>query len=90
MRQNLGLMGTTVTDFVKFGDINISATMSNCYAIAKFNKNEVVDNNDITNVPSTLIKCNIYPNPLANKSSLRIKYEMCDDSNIAFSIYHIR
>ncbi|MDD4592612.1 MAG: T9SS type A sorting domain-containing protein [Parabacteroides sp.] len=83
-------LGTPVSDNVNFGSINITATMSSCYAIGKISKGEVVENNDETNASPLVVNMVLYPNPVRSNTSVNIEYQVKTMQNSSIDIFNIK
>lgn len=81
-------MGTPVGDQVSFGSIDITATMSSCYAIGKISKSEVVENNDETNSVTNISRIRVFPNPAVANSSVKIDFDTGTHTPHSISIYN--
>lgn len=87
--QNLYL-ATPVTNQISFGNINVTATMSSCYAIAKVSKSEVVENEDETNTSPCILNMAIYPNPARSNTDINIEFQVKTLSNNSIDIFNFK
>jgi len=88
---NLSLyLGTPVSDQINFGNINITATTSSCYAIGKISKNEVVENDDDTGSVTIIDRMRIFPNPSVVNSIVNIEFDTRYNYSTSISIYNMK